>query len=61
MDERYSDAITGHTPATTGRAYTKPIPDDLAEAMKKFPRYELWDMQRAVGERSAGTRSSLVD
>jgi integrase len=39
MDERYSDAITGHTPATTGRAYTKPIPEDLAEAMKNFPRY----------------------
>jgi integrase len=41
MDERYSDAITGHTPATIGRAYTKPIPEDLAEAMKKFPRYAL--------------------
>jgi integrase len=46
MDERYSDAITGHTPATTGRAYTKPIPEDLAEAMKKFPRYEFSDMQK---------------
>ena len=41
MDERYSDAITGHTPATTGRSYTKPLPEDLAEAMKKFPRYGL--------------------
>jgi hypothetical protein len=41
MDERYSDAITGHTPPTTGRSYTKPLPEDLAEAMKKFPRYEL--------------------
>jgi integrase len=41
MDERYSDAITGHTPATTGRSYTKPLPEDLAEAMKKFPRYTL--------------------
>jgi integrase len=41
MDERFSDAITGHTPATTGRSYTKPLPEDLAEAMKKFPRYKL--------------------
>jgi integrase len=41
IDERYSDAITGHTPATTGRAYTKPLPEDLAEAMKKFPRYKV--------------------
>jgi integrase len=41
MDERYSDAITGHAPPTTGRAYTKPIPEDLAQAMKKFPRFKL--------------------
>lgn len=41
MDERYSDAITGHAPATIGRSYTKPLPEDLAEAMKKFPRYRL--------------------
>jgi integrase len=39
MDERYSDAITGHTPPTTGRSYTKPIAEDLAQAIKKFPRY----------------------
>ncbi|WMT71642.1 hypothetical protein [Bradyrhizobium sp. Ash2021] len=43
MDERYSDAITGHAPATAGRAYTTPTPEDLAEAMKKFPRYQLDD------------------
>jgi integrase len=41
IDERYSDAITGHTPATTGRAYTTPIPEDLADAMRKFPRYSM--------------------
>jgi integrase len=41
IDERYSDAITGHTPPTTGRIYTNPLPEDLAEALKKFPRYEL--------------------
>jgi integrase len=41
IDERYSDAITGHSPATIGRAYTKPLPEDLADALKKFPRYKL--------------------
>lgn len=41
IDERYSDAITGHVPATTGRKYTTPTPEDLAEALKKFPRYRL--------------------
>lgn len=40
IDERYSDAITGHAPASTGRAYTTPTPEDLAEALTKFPRYE---------------------
>jgi integrase len=39
MDERYSDAITGHAPASAGRSYTTPIPEDLAQAMKSFPRY----------------------
>jgi integrase len=41
IDERYSDAITGHAPATAGRAYGKPTSDDLAEAMRKFPRYSV--------------------
>ncbi|MGY3549171.1 tyrosine-type recombinase/integrase [Bradyrhizobium sp. USDA 4469] len=41
IDERYSDAITGHSPATIGRAYTKPLPQDLAEAVKKFPMYKV--------------------
>ncbi|BAR62946.1 hypothetical protein NK6_9811 [Bradyrhizobium diazoefficiens] len=41
IDERYSDAITGHSPATIGRAYTKPLPEDLAEAVKKFPMYKV--------------------
>ncbi|MGM4957816.1 tyrosine-type recombinase/integrase [Bradyrhizobium sp. 604_D8_N2_3] len=41
IEELYSDAITGHSPASTGRAYTKPLPEDLAEALKKFPRYRL--------------------
>jgi integrase len=41
MSEKYSDAITGHAPPTAGRAYGKPIPEDLAEAVRKFPQYRL--------------------
>jgi integrase len=43
MPERYSDAITGHAPPTAGRAYGKPTPEDLAHAMRTFPRYRLRD------------------
>jgi integrase len=46
MSERYSDAITGHAPPTAGRAYGKPTPEDLANAMRTFPRYSL--SKRAV-------------
>jgi integrase len=41
MPEKYSDAITGHAPPTTGRAYGKPTPEDLAHALRRFPRYEV--------------------
>jgi integrase len=41
IDERYSDAITGHAPASVGRSYTTPTAEDRAGAMRKFPRYEL--------------------
>jgi integrase len=41
MSERYSDAITGHAPPTAGRTYGKPTPEDLAEAMRRFPRYSV--------------------
>jgi integrase len=39
--EKYSDAITGHKPATVGRGYGAPSVGDMAEALKKFPRYEM--------------------
>lgn len=41
IDERYSDAITGHAPPSIGRAYGKPTAEDLAEAMRRFPRYSV--------------------
>jgi integrase len=41
ITERVSDAITGHAPMTEGRAYGAPTVADMAEALKKFPRYKL--------------------
>jgi integrase len=36
-----SDYITGHAPATAARGYGAPTIGDMAEALKKFPRYEV--------------------
>jgi integrase len=43
ISERVSDAITGHVPLTTGRKYGAPTLADMAEALKRFPRYEIGD------------------
>ncbi len=37
--EKISDRITGHAPASTGRKYGPATVEDMAEALKKFPRY----------------------
>ncbi len=39
ISEKVSDAITGHAAATVGRSYGAPTVEDMAEALKKFPRY----------------------
>jgi hypothetical protein len=39
ITEKMSDAITGHAAATVGRSYGAPTVEDMAEALKKFPRY----------------------
>jgi integrase len=39
ISERMSDYITGHAPATVSRGYGAPTLQDMAAAMKKFPRY----------------------
>ena len=39
--EKISDAITGHAPASVARSYGTPTVGDMAEALKKFPRYEI--------------------
>ena len=39
IEERYRDAITGHTPGSVGRKYERPTTAELAKAMKRFRRY----------------------
>jgi integrase len=41
ISERVHDAITGHAPRTAGRSYGQATPEDMAEALKKFPRYKI--------------------
>ncbi|HWU65162.1 MAG TPA: hypothetical protein VN112_24335 [Ensifer sp.] len=39
METRIRDAICGHAPATVGDIYQLPNVEDMAEALKDFPRY----------------------
>jgi integrase len=39
ITEKLHDAITGHAAPTEGRKYGAPTVEDMAEALKKFPRY----------------------
>lgn len=41
VPERLSDYITGHAPASIGRAYGQPTLSDLAREIKKLPRYRV--------------------
>jgi integrase len=41
--EKVHDAITGHAPTSEGRKYGAPTVEDMAAALKKFPRYALAD------------------
>jgi integrase len=41
ISEKIHDAITGHAPASEGRKYGPPTVEDMARALKKFPRYKL--------------------
>jgi hypothetical protein len=41
ITEKVHDAITGHMPPSEGRKYGPPTVEDMAEALKKFPRYKL--------------------
>jgi hypothetical protein len=39
--EKIHDEITGRAQKTIGRGYGRPTIEDMAEALKKFPRYKL--------------------
>jgi integrase len=41
ISETVHDEITGHEQASEGRKYSVPTVDDMAAALKKFPRYQL--------------------
>jgi hypothetical protein len=41
ISDRVSDAITGHAPPTEGRAYGAPTLEDMANALRHFPRYKI--------------------
>jgi integrase len=41
ISERVHDAITGHKPKTIGRGYGPATVEDMAEALKRFPRYAI--------------------
>jgi integrase len=41
ISERLLDAIVGHSPLNVGRGYGTPTLNDMAAALKKFPRYQI--------------------
>ena len=41
IDPRVHDVITGHAAKTTAEEYSKATVEDMAAALKKFPRYEI--------------------
>jgi hypothetical protein len=41
ISERMSDYITDHAPKNVGASYGEPTLEDMAAALKKFPRYGL--------------------
>jgi integrase len=58
ISDRVSDAITGHTPTTEGGKYGAPTLEDMAEALKRFPRYKIGDQSRATPAAPNGPRVS---
>lgn len=60
IPEKISDAITGHAPANEARKYGAPSVADMAEALKKFPRYEL-QAGKPVGSDHTGGKGSTSE
>lgn len=61
ISERVSDYITGHAPATVSRGYGAPTLQDMAEVLKKFPRYELTQEGDEDGEEGKAKRKKPRD
>jgi integrase len=51
ISERLLDVIAGHAPINVGRGYGLPTLGDMAEAMKKFPRYDLTESSQGYQRR----------
>jgi integrase len=56
ISERLLDAIVGHAPATVGKGYGVPTLSDKADALAKFPRY---DLTRSKTEGEGTTRTEV--
>jgi hypothetical protein len=50
IPERTHDAITGHAPSSEGQKYVTPTVEDLAKALKKFPKYKLDEQSSPKGD-----------
>jgi integrase len=55
IPEKIHDAITGHAPTTEGRKYGAPTVEDMAAALKKFPRYQFGENRRS-GKQTATSK-----
>ena len=61
ISERMSDYITGHAPKSVGAGYGAPMLDDMATALKKFPRYTGNKKPRAVAGLGANEELEILD
>lgn len=55
ISEKVHDAITGHAPVSEGRKYGQPTVEDMAKALKKFPRYKLDEISSPKGDSRVST------
>jgi len=60
IDETVRFAITGHKLPSTGHSYATPSTEEMAEALKKFPRYEVETAPAASKGEMAGARKGAV-
>jgi integrase len=58
--ESVHDTITGHAPPSEGRKYNVPTVEDMAAALKKFPRYQLDGEAGATKRKGESARNRAV-